>query len=294
MALLSSEQLHNPDRLAQLGVDLAIRFVLAVLIFYVGRMAVHLLAKLVARAMRRARTDETLVRFLDKVLVALGVTIVTIAALAQLGIDTTSAAAVLGGAALAIGLALQNQLASFAAGVLLIVFRPIRVGEWIKAGGETGCVTEVNMFSTLLTNAENQQLHLPNSKVWGDTITNFTRNKWRRLDLTIGVAYDADLRKAKNILEELLANEPRILKNLPTAVAVKALAASSVDLSVRACVNTDDWWNVQCQLYENVKLRFDAEGIEIPYPQMDLNVRAVTPTGMVLRADAVKPLGGKS
>jgi small conductance mechanosensitive channel len=234
------------------------------------------------------------VRFLDKVLVALGVTIVTVAALAQLGIDTTSAAAVLGGAALAIGLALQNQLASFAAGVLLIVFRPIRVGEWIKAGGETGCVTEVNMFSTLLTNTENQQLHLPNSKVWGDTITNFTRNKWRRLDLTIGVAYEADLRKAKRILEELLANEPRILRNLPTGVAVKALGASSVDLSVRACVNTDDWWNVQCQFYENVKLRFDAEGIEIPYPQMDLNVRAMSAQGATLHADVAKPLDSKS
>ncbi len=286
MTLISPEQFRNPDRFAELAIDIAIKFLMAALIFYAGRLAVRLLVKLVTRAMRRAQADETLVRFLEKVLAALGVTVVVIAALGKIGIDTTSAAAVLGGAALAIGLALQNQLASFAAGVLLIVFRPIRVGELVKAGGETGYVTEVNIFSTMLTNTENQQLHLPNAKVWGDTITNFTRNKWRRLDLTISISYDADLLKAKHILDELLANEPRILKDLPVAVVVKALGASSVDLSVRACVNFDDWWNVQCQLYENVKLRFDAEGIEIPYPRMDLNVRAIPPGGTTLRAES--------
>ena len=287
MTLDTLEQFHSADRLAEIALPIGINLLLAALIFYVGRFALHLTIKLTTRAMRRAQADETLVRFLEKTLNALGLTVIIVAALARIGVDTTSAAAVLGGAALAIGLALQNQLASFAAGVLLIVFRPIRVGEVVEIGGKTGTVTEVNIFSTVLTNLENQQVHMPNAKAWGDTIINFTRNKWRRLDLTIGVAYEADLRKAKSVLEQIIAAEPRILKDPPSAVAVKALGASSVDLSLRACVSVNEAWDVQCSLYERVKLRFDEEGIEIPYPQMDLNVKPAPPKPGALRVDTV-------
>lgn len=273
MPSFSLDQLRSTDRLVEWIVPVAYKVLLAILIFYIGRALVRALVHVLTRGMRRAQADETLIGFLNRVLRTIGVALVLLAALGELGIDTTSAAAVLGGAALAIGLALQNQLASFAAGVLLIVFRPIRVGEWIEAGGKTGQVIEVNIFSTVLVNLENQRLYLPNAKVWGDTITNYSRLPWRRLDLTISVDYEADLRKARAILEELIANEPRILKEPAPVVAVRSLNTSSIDLAVRICVNIDCWWDVQCALYERTKLRFDAEGVEIPYPKMDLKLR---------------------
>jgi small conductance mechanosensitive channel len=268
------ERLSNPNDLQELALRIAIQIALAALIFYVGRLVVRLSVRFVTRGMRRARADETLVVFLEKVLRALGVTIVVVAVLSQLGIDTTSAAAVLGGAALAIGLALQNQLSSFAAGVLLIVFRPIRVGEWVEAGGKSGTVTEVNIFSTALINLENQMVYLPNAKVWSDTITNHTRNSWRRLDLTIGISYDSDLLKAKKILENLIADDSRVRKTPPPAIAVKNLGANSVDLSVRLCTAVGDAWSVQCELYERIKLRFDAERIVIPSPPVVVQLQA--------------------
>jgi len=171
---------------------------------------------------------------------------------------------VLGGGALAIGLALQQQLASFAAGVLIIVFRPFRVGDAIEAAGKSGTVIEVNIFSTLVYTVENKAVHVPNAKIWSDAIVNASHNAWQRLDLTISISYDSDLRRAKRILEDVLARDTRVLKEPAASVAVKALSANTVDFAFRAAAASAEAWAVQCDLLEAIALRFAEEGIRVP------------------------------
>jgi len=240
--------LHDPHKLLALVMPYAIRAVAALLIFIIGRWVLRVLIRLMDRMMVRASVDPTLIKFLTHVVFVVGMALVIIAALSRLGVNTTSAAAILGGAAIAIGLSLQGQLPSFAAGVLLVVFRPLRVGEWIDIGGKSGLVIEINMFFTTLTRFGNQMVVIPNSQVWSGTITNFGRNPWRKLDLTIGIGYDSNLLKAKKILEELVCSDERIMKDPPAAVALKALNDSSVDFAVRVCAKNSDWWlcNAHC------------------------------------------------
>lgn len=265
--------LPNPQWLIDLAMPYAMRAVFAALIFFIGRLVIRGIVRLLERMMVRANAEPTLHGFVTRVVFIVGMTLVVIASLSRLGVDTTSAAAVLGGAAIAIGLSLQNQLSSFAAGVLLILFRPLRVGEWVDIGGKAGTVAEINIFFTTLTNFGNQMIVIPNSQVWSGSIVNYDRNRWRRIDLTIGIAYDADLRKAKRILQEIVTGDPRILATPPASVALKALAESSVDFAVRFCADNANWWDLQCDTLERIKLRFDAEGIEIPFPQMAMHVR---------------------
>ena len=267
------QALHDPHKLLALTVPYGLKLLAAVAIFIVGRWILKGVVALMRRMLARSDTDRTLAAFLTRLLSGLGITLIVVAALSQLGVDTTSAVAVLGGAAIAVGLSLQNQLASFAAGVLLIVFRPLRVGEWVEVAGHSGSVVEVNIFSTVLQSFGNQMIVLPNSAVWSGAITNYSRNSWRRLDLTIAVAYSADLAKAKRILEAIIGDDERVLDDPPPAVAVKNLGANSIDFAVRLCADNADWWALQCDLLESIKLRFDAEGIEIPFPQMDVHVK---------------------
>nr|WP_277346268.1 mechanosensitive ion channel domain-containing protein [Solimonas marina] len=218
-----------------------------------------------------------LINFVATVLYAIAMAIVIISALAQLGVDTTSAAAVMGGMAVAVGLALQGQLSSFASGVLLIVFRPFRAGDFVQIGGTMGTVEHLKIVITVLKSPDGQEITLPNSAVWGNTITNFSIRPIRRVDLAIGIAYGSDLRKAKQILETLLAEESRFLDDPARTVHCSNLGESSVDFAVRGWTNSGDWWNTRCEMLEKIKLRFDAEGIEIPFPQMDLHVRDTPP-----------------
>lgn len=265
--------LHDPHKLLALVMPYAIRAVVALLIFIIGRWVLHGLIKLMDRMMTRASADPTLITFLNRIVFIVGMALVIIAALSRLGVNTTSASAILGGAAIAIGLSLQGQLSSFAAGVLLVVFRPLRVGEWVDIGGKSGSVVEINMFFTTLTSFGNQMVVIPNNQVWIGPIVNFGRNPWRRIDLTIRVSYESDMLKAKSILKELVSSDERIREDPAAFVAVKALSENSVDFAVRVCANSADWWGLQCDLTERIKLRFDAEDIHIPYPQTSIHVK---------------------
>ncbi len=263
---LTLAKLKDSEQLLDLALPVLGNVVAALAIFYIGKWIAALLLRLMRQAMTRAKVDETLASFISNVLYGLALAVVVIAALGRLGVETTSAAAILGGAALAIGLSLQGQLSSLAAGVILIVFRPFKRGDVVSVGGTVGTVEEIRIVHTVLTTGDNQIVYVPNSNITTTTIINYSARRTRRIDLTIGIAYDSDLRKAKQLLQQLLAGEPRGLPKPAATVEVKELTDKTVNFAVRLWVKTDDWWSVQCELVERIKLQFDANGIEIPSP----------------------------
>lgn len=266
-------KLSDLDALTAVVLPAVWRVVAALLTFFIGRWLAKLAVGVVRRLLTRKASDPMLINFVCHLLYGLGLALVVISALTQLGVDTTSAAAVLGGMAIAVGLALQGQLSSFASGVLLIVFRPFRAGDFVQIGGTMGTVEHLKLVITVLKSPDGQELTLPNSSVWGNTITNFSIRPIRRVDLAVGIAYGADLRKAKSILESLLAEEPRFIDDPGKTVHCTNLGESSVDFAVRGWTQSGDWWNTRCEMIEKIKLRFDEEGIEIPFPQIDMHVR---------------------
>jgi len=197
---------------------------------------------------------------------------VIIAAISQIGIETTSLIAVMGAAGLAVGLALQGSLSNFAAGVLIVVFRPYRVGDFVEAAGISGSVEQVQILTTVLRTGDNKQIIVPNSQIMGSIITNYSANDTRRVDMTIGVSYDDNLDKVRATLEELIDADARILKDPEPLIAVSALADSSVNFTVRPWVKTGDYWGVMFDLTEAIKKRFDKEGISFPFPQQDVHL----------------------
>lgn len=269
---LDFETLKNGEQLLTLALPVLTKVLSALAIFFIGKWLAAGLIRLLRMAMTKAGVDTTLIGFLGNVLYGAALAVVIISALGQIGVDTTSAAAVLGGAALAIGLSLQGQLSSLAAGVILIVFRPFRVGDFVEVGGITGVVEEIKIIATVLRTLDNQEVTVPNASITSSAITNFNARATRRIDLTVGIAYSADLRQAKQLLQGLLAAEPRVLKSPEPTVEVKELADNSVNFAVRGWTHTADWWATRCALLENIKLRFDAEGVEIPYPQLSVHV----------------------
>lgn len=274
---LFNELLSDPMALWTLIVPLIKAVVSAVAIFFIGRWVAQLVIRLAKKAMTKAKLDETLIAFLGNVGYGLLLAMVIISALGQLGVDTTSAAALLGGAALAIGLALQNQLSSFAAGVMLILFRPFAKGNVVDIGGQMGIVEEIKITSTILKTFDNQLVWLPNSSVWGNKITNFSALPTRRVDLTIGIGYGSDLKKAKELLVAMLKDEPRILDDPAPSVVVSNLGDNSVDFAVRGWAASADWWATRCDLVERIKLSFDEHDIEIPFPQRTVHLVSETP-----------------
>lgn len=267
------EKLKSPEHWLALGLPVLAKIAIALLIFYFGRHVVRVAVGVLRKVMQRSKADPTLTGFLCNVAYGVGYALVVISALGQIGINTNSMAAVVGGAALAVGLALQGQLSAFAAGVLLILFRPFKVGDFVDAGGIKGTVEEIKIIHTILRTADNQEVIVPNNAITTATITNYSARSTRRLDITIGIDYDADLKLAKSILEEILRGHPKVLKEPAPLVQVRALGASSVDFAVWPWVATSEWFDVQCQLLEQIKLRFDDAGIVIPFPQMDLHLR---------------------
>ena len=193
--------------------------------------------------------------------------------LSQLGVQTTSLIAILGAAGLAVGLALQGSLANFAAGVLLLVFKPFKVGDFVEAGGVLGVVEELRVFNSVLRTPDNREITVPNGKIYNDVITNFSARDTRRIDLVVGISYDADIRKAKEIVESILNNDERVLKDPAPTWGVMDLADSSVNLYIRPWVASADYWNARCDLLEVIKTSFDANGIGIPFPQMDVHLQ---------------------
>jgi len=254
------------------GLDFAINLVTAIVIFYVGRMVVRILTRGMRKVMEAQEVDKTLITFVSNLASMVLQVFVIIAAVGALGVQTTSFIAVLGAAGLAIGLALQGSLSNFAAGVLIVLFRPYKVGDFIEAAGITGSVEEVQILTTVLKTGDNKQVIVPNAQIMGSIITNYSAKETRRVDMVIGVSYDDDLDKVRSTLEELVAAEDRILDDPACTIAVSALADSSVNFVVRPWVNTSDYWGVTFDLTEAIKKRFDKEGISFPFPQQDVHL----------------------
>lgn len=248
-----------------------IRLGFAMVILIGGRIVVSIVNRLVIKILQKAKLEEILVSFISALVRWLLYIFVLIAALSQLGINTTSLIALIGAAGLAVALSLKDSMQNFAAGVLLLVFRPFNKGDFVDVAGTSGSVEQINIFSSTLLTPDNKLVIVPNGKIYSDIITNFSATGTRRIDMVFGIAYEDDIAKAKSIIEGILNADSRILKDPEYVIAVGELANSSVNFYVRPWVATSNYWGVYFDLTEKIKLEFDKNDISIPYPQMDVH-----------------------
>ncbi len=265
----------DPALVMNLLMPWAIRIGVALAIFIVGRWIARWLTNMVRKVMAKSSMDEMLINFLGNIVYMVLLLAVVMAALDHLGIQTTSLLAVFGAAGLAIGLALKDSLSNFSSGVMIILFRPFKVGDFVEAGGATGVIEEVRIFATIMKTGDNREIIVPNSQIYSGTIVNYSAKDTRRIDLVFGIGYDDDIAKAKQIMDDIMKQDDRILSDPAPAVAVGELADSSVNFNVRPWVNSADYWPVRADLLEKIKLAFDANGISIPYPQQDVYMHEV-------------------
>lgn len=256
----------------------AINILIALLIFVVGRMVIGWVHRLLGAVLSRFNVQVILAEFIQQVARVLLYVLLAIAILSQLGFDTTSLVAILAAGSLAVGLALKDSLQNFAAGVMLIVLKPFKVGDFVEVASTTGFVEKVMLFSTLLRATDNREIIIPNGRIYQGTLTNYTARETRRIDMVFGIHYDSDLRKAKQILQDLIAADERILQEPESLVAVSELAESSVNFTVRVWVNTEDFWKVRFNFIESVKLAFDDQGVVIPFPQVEMHIQSTPKT----------------
>jgi small conductance mechanosensitive channel len=249
-----------------------LKVIAAVAIFIVGRWIAMFMRRVIRRLMERANVESIITGFVSSIAYIALLAFVVIAALGQLGIQTTSFIAVLGAAGLAIGLALQGSLANFAAGFLMIIFRPFKVGDFIEGAGISGSVDSIGIFSTVLKTPDNRVITVPNSLIYGTTITNYSAESRRRVDLLIGISYDDDIGRAKALIQGAIARESRVLEEPASQLLLMELGASSVDIAVRVWVATSDYWNVRSDLLESIKKTLEGAGLSIPYPQRDIHI----------------------
>lgn len=262
---------HYSDIAVTYAGEYGMKIVMAILIFVVGKWAVSKITAFTKAMMERSKIDQTLVEFAESLIYFVLLIMVVLASLNALGINTTSFIAVFGAAGLAIGLALQGSLANIGAAVLIIVFRPFKVGDFIEAGGAMGTVDDVNLFSTIISPVDNRTIIVPNAAIIGENITNYSNKPQRRVDHVFGIGYDDDLKLAKETLMEIMNQEDRILQDPAPFVAVSELGDNSVNFVTRAWVESADYWDVHFEMIEKVKLIFDEKGISFPYPQMDIH-----------------------
>lgn len=262
----------SADKLVDLIQSYGLPLIWAIIVFVVGRIAARIISNVVVKMMQKSKVDETLVKFTKTVVYVALMIFVILAALGKLGIETTSFAAILAAAGLAIGLSLQGTLGNFASGFMLILFRPFKVGDFVEAGGVSGIIEEIQIFSTKLRSGDNKEITVPNGQIVGTTITNYSAKETRRVDMVVGVSYSDDLKKVRAVLEDILNNDERILKDPAPTIGVSELADSSVNFVVRPWVKSADYWSVLFDTQETVKVRFDDEGISIPFPQHDLHI----------------------
>lgn len=261
------------DQLPSLIITYGTQLVMAIVIFLIGKWVAKAVSNAVVKGMNKKDVDRTISSFIGNLIYCGLFAFVIIAALGQLGIQTASFVAIIGAAGLAVGFALQGSLSNFASGVLLILFRPIRSGDFVEAAGEAAVVDQIGIFSTTMKTGDNKVIIVPNSNIMGGNITNYSLEATRRIDLVIGIGYDADIRKAKEVLEDIINKEERVLKEPGTIIGVAELADFSVNFVVRPWVNSGDYWPTKFALLETIKIRFDAENISIPFPQMDIHLQ---------------------
>ncbi len=270
------ESLNTGSPALDFVITWGLRIGLALAIFFAGRFLVNWIVRLTERYMRMNQLDELIVRFASNILSWTLLFIIIIAALSQLGVDTTALIALLGAAGLAVGLALQDSMKNFASGVLLIIFRPFSIGHFIEAAGTSGIVESITLFTSTLCTPDNRAVIVPNGAIYSNTIINYSALPTRRVDMVFGISYDDDLRQAKELLHQIVAEEPRILADPAPLIAVSALTDSSVDFAVRPWVQTADYWDVFFSITEKVKLAFDDNGISLPFPQMEIHLQGHT------------------
>jgi len=249
-----------------------LKVVAAIAVLIVGRWVAKGLTGFTEKIMNKRQVDPTIVSFVANMIYIALLIFVVLAALGQLGIQTTSFIAIIGAAGLAIGLALQGSLSNFAAGFLMIIFRPFKVGEFIEGAGVAGTVEKIQIFTTQLKTPDNKTIIIPNAKLSGDNIVNFSAKGTRRVDMVFGIGYGDDMDKARKIITDVIDNDPRVLKDPPPKIAVLSLGDSSVDFAVRPWVKISDYWDLWFDVTETIKKRFDAEGVSIPFPQRDVHV----------------------
>lgn len=266
------ENLDLTQIIGDYAVPWGIKIALALAIFYIGRAVVGIVVGSVRKLLASRGMDEILVGFLISILRWVLLLFVIVAALSQLGVDTTSLVALLGAAGLAIGLSLQSSLSNFASGVMLIIFRPINKGDFVEIAGTSGVVDSISIFTTTMTTPDNKEVIVPNGSILSNNIVNYSARDTRRVDMVFGIGYDDDIKHAKVLLEQIIAEDPRVLLDPPPVVALGELADSSVNFLVRPWVKSSDYWGLLWDTTEAVKLKFDEAGISIPYPQVDVHV----------------------
>jgi len=271
----SDKLLTWAERAHQLALEHGPRLVAAIVILLLGWFLARLVTGVQRRALARTKVEPTLANFVTKLSYVALMALVAIAAVSKLGVETASFVALLGAAGFAVGFALQGSLGNFAAGVMLMIFRPFRAGDFVEAAGTTGTVQEVGIFATIFTTPDNKKVIVSNSAITSGNITNYSAMPTRRIDLVFGISYGDDMRKAKDILRRVVAAEPRVLADPPVQIAVSELGDSSVNLVCRPWVATADFWAVRFALIEAAKEAFDAEGVTIPFPQRDVHVHQV-------------------
>jgi len=270
------DYLTSPDMLDTLS-SFALNLLIAVVIFVIGKWVARWLQHVFERLLRSRQVDDVLVDFLGTIVYTIIIIAAVIAAVDTLGIPATSFLAILGAAGLAIGLALKDSLSNFAAGVMLVLFRPFTKGDFVEAGGVMGTVEEIHLVSTILVTPDNKQIIVPNSVMYGSSITNFSAKETRRVDLVVGVGYDDDLKVAAEVLQKVCADNPKVLDTPETKIFINNLGDSSVDFVVRPWVKSADYWTVYAEILETAKTELEAAGCNIPYPQRDVHLYQATP-----------------
>jgi small conductance mechanosensitive channel len=249
-----------------------VKLLAAIAILIVGRIIVKTIKKLILKVLKKRNVDNTISSFVSSLTYSVLWIFVILAALAQVGIQTTSFMAIIGAAGLAIGLALQGSLSNFAVGFLIILFRPFKVGDYVEAGGVSGIISNISIFTTELNSVDNKKIVVPNAQIMNGTITNYSAEETRRVDLVFGVGYESDMKKVKDILMGIIEKHELILKDPAPFVRLGKLNDSSIDFTVRVWSKTSDYWDVYFDLTEQAKIEFDKNGLNIPYPQMDVHL----------------------
>ena len=257
---------------SELVVTWGLKVVGAIVVLIVGRMVAGAIRGAVRRGLTKRKVDETLIPFLSNLAYYAALAVVVIAVLGLFGIQTTSLVAILGAAGLAVGLALQGTLSHFAAGVMLMIFRPFRIGDVVEVGGTIGKVEEIGIFTTTLKSPDNIKITVPNSQIYGDKISNFNGYDTRRVDMVMGISYDDDIGRAIETMERIIKSDERVLADPAPQIAVAELADSSVNLIVRPWCNGADYWGVKFDLTRRFKEELEAAGCSIPYPQHDVHI----------------------
>lgn len=263
---------YIPDNIVEILGGYAFSLLMALLIFVIGKWIVNKIVGLLGKVLRKVKgMDVTLIKFLENIVYYALMIVVLLTSLGKLGVETTSFLAILGAAGLAIGLALKDSLGNFASGVMIIMFKPFKVGDVVTAAGVTGSVSEVGIFNSVFTTPDNQKIIIPNGAITSGSIININAHDTRRVDLVVGIGYEDDIKKTKEVLNDIISSHEKVLIDKGITIAVSELADSSVNFVVRAWVKTPDYWDVKFNLTETIKLRFDEEGISIPFPQQDVH-----------------------